>query len=84
MRLSYAEVSMTFRLKLLLVLLALAVIFSLASYMLSNTRLELSGASLEDGSLSVETELPNAKCQKVLKRQFPFVTFKCAEKIEGE
>ena len=75
---------MTLRFKLLLALLALAATVSLASYMLSNTRLELSGSGLEDGNLSVETELPNASCQKVLKRQFPFVEFKCTEKIEGE
>lgn len=70
---------MTLRLKFLLSLLALLLTVSLAVYLLANTRLELKGSGLEDGSLSIETNLPNATCQKVLKPQFPFVTFDCSE-----
>ena len=75
---------MTLRLKLFLSLLILVAIISLASYMLANTSLELKGSGLENGSLRVETVLPNATCQKVLKRQFPFVKIACSEKAEGE
>lgn len=76
---------MVLRLKILLSLLILAALVGVAFYTLSNTRLELSGSSLQDGSLTVETNLPNAKCRKVLKRSFPFVELECHEKSsDGE
>ena len=75
---------MTLRLKLLLSLLVLTLLISLAGYMLANTRLAITGSGLKDGSLSVETTLPNATCRKVLKRSFPFVELQCSEKPAEE
>ena len=73
---------MTFRVRILLLLLGITVLISLAAYLLSSTRLTVAGSGLEDGHLTVETQFPNATCKKVLSGEFPFVRLECDENIE--
>ena len=61
---------------LLGVVLTLALL-SLAVYLFGNTRLNVQGSNLADGSLSLETQFPNATCRKILTLDFPFVKLKC-------
>ena len=61
---------------LLGVVLTLALL-SLAIYLFSNTRLQVQGSSLDEGSLSLETQFPNATCRKIFTLNFPFIKLKC-------
>ena len=59
----------------------------LATILLSQTRFSVHGSTLENGSVTLETTLPNASCKKVLQSNFPFITFVCAQKaspLEGK
>lgn len=63
---------------LLGILVALALL-SLMVYVFGNTRLNVQGSSLEDGSMTFETQFPNAACRKTFKAEFPFVKLECKE-----
>ena len=66
---------------LLGVVLALALL-GLAVYLFGNTRLNVQGSSLDDGSLSLETQFPSATCRKILTFDFPFVKLECEKTPE--
>ena len=72
------------RLRLIpLLSLGAILLLGLGSYLLSNTRLDL--ATAPDGSVTVETNFPNADCSKTLQRDFPFVHFECETSVsDGE
>ena len=61
---------------LLGILLALALL-SLMVYLFGNTRLDVQGSGLDDGSVTFETQFPNAACRKTFTAQFPFVGLEC-------
>ena len=71
------------RLKLLGGILACLALIALAAVLLSQTRLTVQGSTVDDGSITLDTALPNAKCKKVLQTDFPFVTFACEQKSEA-
>lgn len=52
-------------------------LLALAASVIANTRFTLDGATLQSGEVTVETDFPNARCAKTLKRTFPFVSFRC-------
>lgn len=54
-------------------------LIALMSYILGNTKLDASSLLQDDSSLTVETQFPNANCQKKLSASFPFVTFSCVQ-----
>ena len=57
-------------------LLAFALL-SLLVYLFGATRLQVQGSSLDGGSLTFETQLPNATCRKEVTAEFPFVRLEC-------
>lgn len=62
------------------ILIGVVLVFALLGwtvYLFGNTRLSLRGSSLEDGSLTFETQFPNASCRKVVILDFPFVKLEC-------
>jgi hypothetical protein len=64
------------------IVVGLAVFVALAFSLANNSRFSLSGSSLQDGEATVETELPNATCRKVLRLGWPPVRLECEEKEE--
>ena len=66
-------------LKVSLGILIVALLASLAVYLVSNTRLELETA-FQNSSMQVETDFPGASCRKTVGKQFPFVRLECDPK----
>lgn len=63
------------------ILLGLA-IFSLGLYLFQHSQISIGETS--DEGLSVRSHFPQADCQKTISAKFPFVRFKCEEKLEPE
>lgn len=63
-----------------IILLAIAAFVTLAVSLARNSSFSLSGKGLQDGEATVETELPNAKCKKVVRLAWPPVRLECKEK----
>ncbi len=57
---------------------------TLAVYLANNSQLSLSGSSLQNGEATVETDMPNARCKKVVRLAWPPVRLECEEKEELE
>jgi hypothetical protein len=68
--------------KIALVLLALGALAVIAFYIATNSRVTLTGSSLQNGEATVKTDLPNAECEKVVRLAWPPVRFECEEKGE--
>ena len=66
---------------LLGILVALALL-SLLVYVFGNTRLNMQGSSLEDGSVTFETQFPKVSCRKTFTAEFPFVRLECKKTPE--
>jgi hypothetical protein len=70
------------------VLVALAIILGLAGFvalafsLATNSRFSISGSSVQDGEATVETDLPNVTCRKILRLGWPPVRLECEEKEE--
>lgn len=61
----------------LLVVLSLLALGLAAAYLLENSRLEIAGSSAANGSVTVETALPQTTCRKTLSWSFPYVRLNC-------
>lgn len=61
----------------LLVVLSLLALGLVVAYLLENSRLEVAGSSAANGSVTVETALPQATCRKTLSWSFPYVRLNC-------
>jgi hypothetical protein len=64
----------------LAVILGITVFIALAINIANNSRVSLTGSSLQNGEATVETDLPNATCKKVLKLAWPPLKLECEEK----
>jgi hypothetical protein len=64
----------------LVVILGVIALIALAVNMASNSELSLTGSSLQNGEATIETDLPNATCKKVLRLAWPPVRLECEEK----
>ena len=64
----------------LVIVLGIAGFIAIAFSLASNSRLSISGSSLEDGEATVETDVAGATCRKVLKLGWPTVKLECEEK----
>jgi hypothetical protein len=66
-------------LRILLLVIGLALLTVLVFSLTRNTHLSVDAEGGGGGTLTVETTLPNATCQKVLTTTFPFVKIRCQE-----
>jgi hypothetical protein len=62
------------------IVLGVTVFIVIAFSLASNTRLSLSGNSLQDGEATFETDVAGATCRKVLHWGWPPVKLECEEK----
>jgi hypothetical protein len=70
--------------KVALILLGVVALTLLAFYIATNSQLSLTGSGLQNGEATVETDLPNATCKKVVRLAWPPVRLECEEKEELE
>lgn len=64
----------------LVVILGVIALIALAVNIASNTRFSLTGSNLQNGEATVQTNLPNATCKKVVRLAWPPVRLECEEK----
>lgn len=64
--------------RLFLGFIGLALLLSLASYVLKNTKIQIQSSDTGMSSIGISTQFPEATCQKSLKASFPFVQFHCS------
>lgn len=64
----------------LVIVLGIAGFIAIALSIANNSRLSISGSNVQDGEATVETDLPNATCRKVLRLGWPPVRLECEEK----
>ncbi len=74
---------MTWRIwRLLAVILGVIILVALTINVASSSSFSWSGNGLQNGEATIQTDLPNATCKKVVRLAWPPVKLECEEKLQ--
>ena len=66
----------------IIIIVATIALIALVLSIANNSRMSVSGSSLQDSEATVETTLPNVTCRKVVRLAWSPVRLECEEKKE--